>query len=80
MALLKSERMEWSLEKQARLQEHLIDQWASDTWDVMERRPGSSKCYLHFSILSSGLNMFAPTCLHSCPTVWSIGRPRCVPI
>jgi integrase/recombinase XerD len=55
MARLKSERMDWSLEKQERLQEPLVDQWAADTWDVMEKRASKNKSYLHFSIVSPGL-------------------------
>ena len=55
MARLKSERMDWSLEKQERLQVPLVDQWAADTWDVMEKRASKNKSYLHFSIVSPGL-------------------------
>ncbi len=55
MARLKSEQMDWSLVKQKRLQEPLVDQWAADTWDVMEKRASKNKSYLHFSIVSPGL-------------------------
>lgn len=55
MARLASERTEWSLEKQERLQVYLTGQFAEDTWDVMERKAGRGKPYLHLSLLSSSL-------------------------
>jgi integrase/recombinase XerD len=55
MATTKSERADWSEAKQMRLQEQLSGQWAEDTWDVVVRKNGGTKSYLHFPLASEPL-------------------------
>lgn len=42
----------WTAEQQQRLQTHLSGRWAEDTWDIVVRRNGGTKSYLHFPLTS----------------------------
>jgi integrase len=52
-----TEPVQWSEEKRQRLREHLVDQWAEDTWDVVVRKNGGNKQYLHFPLTSEPLKI-----------------------
>jgi integrase len=78
MSTLTCERVEWSLAKQQRMQEHLVDHWAEDTWDVVGQKPGRRKQYLRFPLLSSPLKTELKYAIwykfHS--GAWTLGRDQ----
>jgi integrase len=55
MTATTNECADWSEEKQRRLQAQLDGQWAEDTWDVVVRKNGGTKSYLHFALTSEPL-------------------------
>src|SRR5437667_2957000 len=50
---MNAEPVQWSEEKQQRLQECLVGCWAEDRWELKGYKDG--KCYLHFSFTSPSL-------------------------